>query len=82
MELRRENSRFFRNGCFGAERNLLRRMVRVTGFEPAASWSQTTRATSCATPGYHYFLVFLRCSLAAFPARYALQPTTVGTHIP
>ena len=26
-------------------------MVRVTGFEPAASWSQTTRATSCATPG-------------------------------
>ncbi len=28
------------------------RMVRVTGFEPAASWSQTTRATSCATPGW------------------------------
>ena len=27
-------------------------MVRVTGFEPAASWSQTTRATNCATPGY------------------------------
>ena len=26
-------------------------LVRVTGFEPAASWSQTTRATSCATPG-------------------------------
>ena len=26
-------------------------MVRVTGFEPAASWSQTTRATNCATPG-------------------------------
>ena len=26
-------------------------VVRVTGFEPAASWSQTTRATSCATPG-------------------------------
>ena len=23
----------------------------MTGFEPAASWSQTTRATSCATPG-------------------------------
>ena len=27
-------------------------MVEVTGFEPAASWSQTTRATNCATPGY------------------------------
>ncbi len=26
-------------------------MVRVKGFEPPASWSQTTRATSCATPG-------------------------------
>ena len=25
-------------------------MVGVTGFEPAASWSQTTRATNCATP--------------------------------
>ena len=27
------------------------RMVRVTGFEPTASWSRTKRATSCATPG-------------------------------
>ena len=25
-------------------------MVGATGFEPAASWSQTTRATNCATP--------------------------------
>ena len=25
-------------------------MVGVTGFEPATSWSQTTRATNCATP--------------------------------
>ena len=25
-------------------------MVEVTGLEPAASWSQTTRATNCATP--------------------------------
>ena len=31
-------------------------MVRVTGFEPAASWSQTKRATSCATPGYEVLL--------------------------
>ena len=27
-------------------------VVRVTGFEPAASCSQSTRATNCATPGY------------------------------
>ena len=27
-------------------------MVRVTGFEPAASCSQSRRATNCATPGY------------------------------
>ena len=27
-------------------------MVRVTGFEPAASCSQSMRATNCATPGY------------------------------
>ncbi len=25
-------------------------MVGATGFEPATSWSQTTRATNCATP--------------------------------
>ena len=25
-------------------------LVEVTGLEPAASWSQTTRATNCATP--------------------------------
>ena len=32
-------------------------LVRVTGFEPAASWSQTTRATNCATPGsIHLFM--------------------------
>ena len=28
------------------------KMVGVTGIEPAASWSQTRRATSCATPRY------------------------------
>ena len=27
-------------------------MVRVEGLEPPASWSQTTRATNCAIPGY------------------------------
>ena len=25
-------------------------LVEVTGIEPATSWSQTTRATNCATP--------------------------------
>ena len=30
-------------------------MVRVTGFEPAASCSQSRRATNCATPGYSVF---------------------------
>lgn len=35
-------------------------MVRVTGFEPAASCSQSTRATNCATPGYSFFS-FCRC---------------------
>ena len=28
-------------------------LVGVTGFEPAASWSQTKRATICATSRYH-----------------------------
>ena len=31
-------------------------MVRVTGFEPAASCSQSRRATNCATPGYFVIL--------------------------
>ena len=30
----------------------LKKVVRVTGFEPAASCSQSRRATNCATPGY------------------------------
>ena len=31
-------------------------MVEVTGIEPATSWSQTTRATNCATPRNKYLL--------------------------
>ena len=31
-------------------------MVRGTGFEPAASCSQSRRATNCATPGYSVYL--------------------------
>ena len=34
----------------------LRKVVRVTGFEPAASCSQSRRATNCATPGYSVYL--------------------------
>lgn len=33
----------------------LKKVVRVTGFEPAASCSQSRRATNCATPGYLVF---------------------------
>ena len=33
-----------------------RKVVRVTGFEPAASCSQSRRATNCATPGYFVIL--------------------------
>ena len=32
------------------------KVVRVTGFEPAASCSQSRRATNCATPGYFVIL--------------------------
>ena len=33
-------------------------LVRVTGFEPTASWSRTKRATSCATPGFNAILLY------------------------
>ena len=48
-------------------------MVRVTGFEPAASCSQSRRATNCATPGYLVFSELPR----VFPkqARYHLRYT-------
>ena len=36
----------------GSYQNHRAEMVRVTGFEPAASCSQSRRATNCATPGY------------------------------
>lgn len=36
-------------------------LVEVTGLEPAASWSQTRRATNCATPRYMQCIaLFLR----------------------
>ena len=35
---------------------ILLNMVEVTGIEPATSWSQTTRATNCATPRDRYLL--------------------------
>ena len=41
-------------------------LVRVTGFEPAASCSQSRRATICATPGY---LVFIRLGVFSQSSR-------------
>ena len=41
-----------RNGTQVSYQYLRSDLVRVTGFEPAASCSQSRRATSCATPGY------------------------------
>ena len=35
-------------------------LVEVTGLEPAASCSQTTRATSCATPREHFYYICSR----------------------
>ena len=37
-----------------------RKVVRVTGFEPAASCSQSRRATNCATPGYSISVIIPR----------------------
>ena len=45
-------------------------LVRVTGFEPAASCSQSRRATSCATPGYSFFAGVMspaQCRQTALP---------------
>ena len=45
-------------------------MVEVTGLEPAASWSQTTRATNCATPRSYNLSIIIheRCGRQV-PAR-------------
>ena len=54
-------------------------LVRVTGFEPAASWSQTTRATSCATPGRRQKKLApfrFRGSVRAAKTAYALLPSS------
>lgn len=49
LELQRTSKGFFHG------KNMAFFLVEVTGFEPAASWSQTTRATNCATPRYGFF---------------------------
>ena len=49
----------------------IRAMVEVTGLEPAASCSQSRRATTCATPRYFYinfFLISLFSSLLCPPS--------------
>ena len=48
----------YRKSTMVSYQNHRANMVRVTGLEPAASWSQTTRATSCATPGNILFYKF------------------------
>ena len=50
-------------------------MVRVTGFEPAASCSQSRRATNCATPGYSVFYPAGR--IHPNQARYQLRYTRI-----
>ena len=54
-------------------------MVRVTGFEPAASCSQSRRATNCATPGYFVILSGWAYSPKASALPTALHPDTVFT---
>ena len=44
-----------RNGTQVSYQYLRSDLVRGTGFEPAASCSQSRRATSCATPGHENF---------------------------
>ncbi len=50
-------------------------LVRVTGFEPAASCSQSRRATDCATPGYS--IIQIRNSEQS-PRRSALSARVAG----
>ena len=52
-------------------------MVRVTGFEPAASCSQSRRATNCATPGYE--VVGWPGRILPKLARYQLRNTRIYT---
>ena len=56
--------------------SVLRRfLVRVTGFEPAASCSQSRRATNCATPGYE--VVGWPGRILPKQARYQLRYTRI-----
>ena len=56
----------------------LRKVVRVTGFEPAASCSQSRRATNCATPGYFVILFGWSYSPKAGALPTALHPGMIG----
>ena len=54
------------------ETNISRRFsgIEVTGLEPAASWSQTTRATNCATPrSYNLSIIIHKRCGRQVPAR-------------
>ncbi len=71
-----------KNRTFNAEKPpkeavFLRKVVRVTGFEPAASCSQSRRATNCATPGYSVYL-----SGWSYSPKAGALPTALHPEIP
>ena len=56
-------------------------LVEVTGLEPAASCSQSTRATNCATPRYLFGSKHTKRSFRALRATVSAQPKCLRTHL-
>ena len=56
-------------------------MVGVTGFEPAASCSQSRRATNCATPRFFYFAFFVKLSVLPCFVRRHTASTSRSRHL-
>lgn len=56
-------------------------LVGVTGFEPAASCSQSRRATNCATPRFFYFAFFLKFSVLPCFVRRHTASTSRSRHL-
>ena len=62
-------------------------LVGMTGFEPATSWSQTKRATNCATSRLFFFVVILtgfglavaRSPATSIPNRLACKASRIPT---
>ena len=57
----------------------LRKVVRVTGFEPAASCSQSRRATNCANPGFLVIEFCARCGQTCGQAVFLTTSTCGGS---